>query len=819
MKRVVVIFAVLFLIFPALPVPVCAQSDSMVHVKAFPGITVGQKVTNAMATCPAAPVPCILVIDASLAAAAPGTMPILCATCSVADYRNGASGAIAAGTPMPSGANNFWCVGDSLCYGPDWPGLESYFSQDSGLTLQGGALPGAQVTQNATQMNAYAGTSYQQISVTGGVIPAYSSGNPTCTVSITYANAGYESAYLTAGYLPGSTGQPMDFLGLTGYAVNGYLGADGWVFNGTYSWTPTACPASPVAVPPNTQYTSPMSNWLNGVVMLEGGFNSMGLTPAQMEAVYSAEIAALPAGSNWLVFEFPPSATWWANEPSYVTNLATINAWWAANYPTHVITVNGQNPTRYLESLSTGSGIDAFDVAHGVPPASTRNYIPDFGALTTNISNTTTCNFSFSNANGQGVEYITVDSENIFLSAQSTSGGVTNVTGCLRGPAFDGSTAATHSSGASVSGTDAVHWSHATRIALAQWAYMSPAVIGALGRLPTAYDVLSWFAHPPSIYALTGSANTFTASQTIAPATNATASANVDSPDFNLVTSVWNSTAGNFENAELSSFLSGNQSDITWLIYPQNTTPPFVTQPNLHVQYDASLTLAPVLPATSSSEAPAPDLTQYGQCWNGTASEPSYWNYQHIISGGLSILEISEDDSCSLTPEIEFADPVLINASAKLESGTSLQNSAGQTLLPAGASQYEGSATGAPFLDGTSGAWTGSSPTPTCGGGTFTGSDISSTVYVAPGPGKRTSFQVVVSVTSADTCTGKITVPLPFSAAAYGPVGCTIYNAGTQYSGNGFISYNGSSVSIAKYDGTTPAVTGNLIVCGQTQSQ
>lgn len=90
MKRVVLIFAVLFLIFPALPAPVCAQSDSMVHVKAFPGVTVGQKVTNAMATCPVAPVPCILVIDASLATAATGTMPTLCATCSLQDYRSGA---------------------------------------------------------------------------------------------------------------------------------------------------------------------------------------------------------------------------------------------------------------------------------------------------------------------------------------------------------------------------------------------------------------------------------------------------------------------------------------------------------------------------------------------------------------------------------------------------------------------------------------------------------------------------------------------------------------------------------------------------------
>lgn len=67
------------------------QSDNMVHVKSFPGNDVGTKVTNAMATCPAQG-PCILVIDASLAGFASGTMPTLCANCSLADYRSGSTG-------------------------------------------------------------------------------------------------------------------------------------------------------------------------------------------------------------------------------------------------------------------------------------------------------------------------------------------------------------------------------------------------------------------------------------------------------------------------------------------------------------------------------------------------------------------------------------------------------------------------------------------------------------------------------------------------------------------------------------------------------
>ena len=64
--------------------------DSAIYVKNFPGLNVGAKVTNAMATCGTnAAVPCILVIDPSLASAAPGTLPTLCGHCYLMDFRNG----------------------------------------------------------------------------------------------------------------------------------------------------------------------------------------------------------------------------------------------------------------------------------------------------------------------------------------------------------------------------------------------------------------------------------------------------------------------------------------------------------------------------------------------------------------------------------------------------------------------------------------------------------------------------------------------------------------------------------------------------------
>lgn len=88
MKRWFFFFAcALFVLFP---LRVHCQSDSMVHVKEFPGGDVGTKISNAMATCnTAGGIPCILVVDASLAALPAGTMPRLCANCYLADYRHG----------------------------------------------------------------------------------------------------------------------------------------------------------------------------------------------------------------------------------------------------------------------------------------------------------------------------------------------------------------------------------------------------------------------------------------------------------------------------------------------------------------------------------------------------------------------------------------------------------------------------------------------------------------------------------------------------------------------------------------------------------
>lgn len=70
-----------------------AQGDNMLHVKSYPGTTVGYKVAAAMRSCTTETrIPCFLVLDPSLAVYPVGTMPTLCSHCYLLDYRTSAAG-------------------------------------------------------------------------------------------------------------------------------------------------------------------------------------------------------------------------------------------------------------------------------------------------------------------------------------------------------------------------------------------------------------------------------------------------------------------------------------------------------------------------------------------------------------------------------------------------------------------------------------------------------------------------------------------------------------------------------------------------------
>lgn len=85
----------------ALPCSLLAQQvDNTIHVGSFPGTTVGAKVSAAMATCTTSTIiPCILVIDPSMASFPPGSLPTPCSHCYISDWRNGPPSGGGGGTP------------------------------------------------------------------------------------------------------------------------------------------------------------------------------------------------------------------------------------------------------------------------------------------------------------------------------------------------------------------------------------------------------------------------------------------------------------------------------------------------------------------------------------------------------------------------------------------------------------------------------------------------------------------------------------------------------------------------------------------------
>lgn len=87
--RIVIILCWLFYLTCAF-----GQTDNTVYVKQFNGVDVGTKVANAQAACPSTSLPCILVLDPSLAGFPAGTMPTLNANVSLQDYRNGVPGVL-----------------------------------------------------------------------------------------------------------------------------------------------------------------------------------------------------------------------------------------------------------------------------------------------------------------------------------------------------------------------------------------------------------------------------------------------------------------------------------------------------------------------------------------------------------------------------------------------------------------------------------------------------------------------------------------------------------------------------------------------------
>lgn len=187
-----------------------AQTDNTIYVRNFAGATVGAKVSAAQATCgPNTVVPCILVIDPSLAAWATGTMPTLCSHCYLWDFRSGPP------TDVGSIATVFTNNGSALTAATSC-GLAVSGGQLTAVTLTSdGTSGGATVDIKTESLSAWlAGTS--PTSITNGHPLTFSAAKGVQVTSFT----GWTSSTITAGQVYCfALSSPSSILGLNVQAV------------------------------------------------------------------------------------------------------------------------------------------------------------------------------------------------------------------------------------------------------------------------------------------------------------------------------------------------------------------------------------------------------------------------------------------------------------------------------------------------------------------------------------------------------------------------------------------------------------------------
>jgi len=156
------------------------------------------------------------------------------------------------------------------------------------------------------------------------------------------------------------------------------------------------------------------------------------------------------------------------------------------------------------------------------------------------------------------------------------------------------------------------------------------------------------------------------------------------------------------------------------------------------------------------------------------------------------------------------------SSTGQLQAGTGCSPSAGiegniQDSDGAGGFQDSGIAsTNVATITGTFGAWTQTTPIPTCGTGSGT---LSSALRVGQ-VGKTASYSLTVTIASVGTCAGAISVGFPFTAESSAVGSCRGNTTGTQ----GYIEIPASQTSgfALNYAGATLATTEAGFTCSGT---
>ena len=288
--------------------------------------------------------------------------------------------------------------------------------------------------QTSSQIGVRQGGVPSYVTVEGGSIPAQGG------VTVKFAT-GYEPVTLPTRSIQGSI-----------MGVEGVVTLAGFLPGGTFTFTPVAGSHTPVTVvgTPTFIPDKPYQNYLP--VFWEGRNNLLKTAagpygPTQIEADIAAQVATLPAGSNYLVLsvlnENGPGDR--KGGAGYATLMTLDNAL-AATYGTHYLDVR----TLLVNSYNPASPVDVTDYENDMPPTS-LGAIAGEGTLVNAIGTTeTTFTVNLTSGTLRAYTNLVIDNESIHCLAVSGS----TVSNCIRGY---GGLLSSHIAGSAVTERDGTH--------------------------------------------------------------------------------------------------------------------------------------------------------------------------------------------------------------------------------------------------------------------------------------------------------------------------------------------------------------------------
>ena len=323
---------------------------------------------------------------------------------------------------------------------------DSMTAGDEGVTDAGSypALLQAQISgqvenmgiggQTSTQIGVRQGGVPSYVTVEGGSIPAQGG------VAVKFAT-GYEPVTDPTRSVRGSI-----------MGVEGTVTLSGFLPAGTFTFTPAAGRQTPLTVVGTPQFIpdKPYQNYLP--VFWEGRNNLLKTSagpygPSQIESDIAAQVATLPADSNYLVLSVlnENAKAERKGGPNYAT-LTTLNNALAATYGTHYLDVR----SLLVNSYDPSSPVDVTDYENDMPPTS-LGAISAEGTLVDAIG-TTDKTFTINLTSGKLRAYATlvIDNESIQCLVISAS----TATDCIRGY---GGSLSSHIAGSAVTQHDGTH--------------------------------------------------------------------------------------------------------------------------------------------------------------------------------------------------------------------------------------------------------------------------------------------------------------------------------------------------------------------------